>query len=441
MTAISRRMILRGSVLAGGAALSSLSAACGAGAQPGAGGAAGSTPVTLTFGTDWASGPRGEIMKQALSTFAAKYPAITLERHDIGDDYYTKITGDFAAGTQDDVTLFDGPVFDHFRKQNAFVELTPLLKANKVDTNAYTKIDPVFAPEGKRYGMPFQLTFGIWLINKTLFARAGQRLPTETWTWNEWSDAARALSNAEAGQYGLGPTLNQNLQVSVLPLILSNGGHHISQDMKQTQLSSPASAEAIRWVADRIVKDRSWVPLGDRSATFQNGNVAMAYANTGAIGSQTSGMVQQVGTKFEWDIMPQPRAPRTGKSVTNFNEQPYVITAKKGAPAARVDAAFLVLLHLAGKEVQTLIARHRGSTPVLKELLTGAPYTDAPPATMAQVARNAETATDARFFAGYLEWRDAYGKELNEVWGNKIAADAGIQKANEAGNAVLARLR
>src|SRR5688500_12688174 len=100
-----------------------LLAACASGggqapAQPSAG------PITLTFGTDWSSGARGEIMKQALQFWAQKYPQITLDRHDIGDDYFTRMATDFAAGTQDDVTLFDGVQFDHFRKLNKFVEIT-----------------------------------------------------------------------------------------------------------------------------------------------------------------------------------------------------------------------------------------------------------------------------------------------------------------------------
>ena len=45
-----------------------------------------------------------------------------------------------------------------------------------------------------------------------------------------------------------------------------------------------------------------------------------------------------------------------------------------------------------------------------------------------------------RFFDGYLEWRDAYAKELIEVWSSKVSADVGAQKANDAGNAVLAGL-
>ncbi len=112
-------------------------------------------PITISFGTDWVAGARGDIMKQALEMFKQKHPTITLERHDIGGDYYTQITSGFASGTQDDVTIFDGPQFDTFRKIGKFVDLTPLLKAAKVDMNNYTKLDPVYAPEGKRYGMPF----------------------------------------------------------------------------------------------------------------------------------------------------------------------------------------------------------------------------------------------------------------------------------------------
>ena len=436
---LTRRAVHRLGALALAGAATPL-AACASGAAQIAPKAV-NVPVTISFGTDWSSGPRGDIMKQALASFAQQRPTITVDRHDIGNDYYTKLAADFAAGTQDDVILFDGPVFDQFRKQNAFVDLTPLLKAAKVDVNSYTRADPVFAPEGKRYALPFQLTYGIWLVNKTLFGQAGLKLPAESWTWNDWADAAKALTNPDKGQYGLGPTLNNNLQVSVLPLILSNGGHHISADFKQTMLAAPEATEAIRWVADRIVRERSWVPYGDKTGTFANGNVAMAFANTGAIGSSASGMVQSLRDKFDWDLMPQPKAPRAGKSLTNFNEQPHVLTAKQGGPAGRVDAGFALLLHMAGKDVQTLIARLRGSTPVLRELVNGSPYTDAPPATMSLVGRSIDSAVETRFFAGYLEWRDEYAKPLADIWSGKVSVETGVQQAVQAGNAVLAKYR
>jgi multiple sugar transport system substrate-binding protein len=416
-----------------------LAAACAPGggeSQP----PASRAPITLTFGTDWSSGARGEIMKQALQAWATKYPQITLDRHDIGDDYFTRMSADFAAGTQDDVTLFDGVQFDHFRKLGKFVEITSLIKANKVDTNLYTRADPVFAPEGKRYSMPFQLTIGAWYVNKTLFKQAGVALPAESWTWNEWADAARKLTKSESNQWGLGPSLGTNIQVSLLPMMISNGGHHLSGDHGRTNFMDPATLETIRWATERVMRDRSWVPPGVAGVSFQNGNVAMAYGNTGSIGNAAGGFVQSVGDRFEWDVMPQPRAPRTGKSITTFNEQPYVITAKERSSAARVEAGFQVLLHLAGKDVQQLVARHRGSTPVLREVVRTSPYIDGPPASMGLVVKSLDSLGDMRFFAGYLEWRDAYAKELNEIWAGRVSADAGAQKATDAGDAVLATL-
>ncbi|HVG97697.1 MAG TPA: extracellular solute-binding protein, partial [Chloroflexota bacterium] len=397
-------------------------------------------PVTLSFGTDWSSGVRGDIMKQALALFAQQHPTVTLDRHDIGDDYFTRVAGDFAAGTQDDVTLFDGPQFDHFRKLGKFVDLTPLLKARRVDPAAtHTRADPVYTPDGKRYAMPFQLTVGAWFVNKTLFRQEGLAPPTDAWTWNEWADAARRLTKADKNQWGLGPALNTNLQVSVLPLLISNGAHHVSEDGRQTTLTAPAALETIRWVADRVTRDQSWAAPGVAGVGFPSGNVAMAWGNTGSIGNSANGWVQSISDKFEWDVMPQPKAPKTGRSVTTFNEQPYVITTKDRGAAGRVEAGLSVLLHLAGKDVQSLIAAQRGSTPVLRELARTSPYLDAPPASMGVINRSLDTLAEIRFFAGYLEWRDAYAGALQEIWTGKIAPDAGAQKAVDAGNAALAR--
>ncbi len=414
-------------------------AACGLpGGQPAAKEAG---PQTISFATDWSSGTRAEIMKQSLAVFAEKHPLIKVERTDIGDNYYDAITGRFAAGTQEDLIIFDGPQFGAFRELGAFEDLTPMFKAAKIDPQKmYTVIDPVYSVNGKIYATPFQLTLGDWYVNKTLFAQEGVAPPTEAWTWNEWADAARKLTKPDKNQFGLGPVLNTNLQVSMLPLLLSNGGHHISADFKQTQLLVPPSLDVIRWVADRHQRDRSWVGHDAKNVSFGNGNVAMAWGNTGGIGSSAGGNVQGLAGKFDWDLMPMPKAPGTGKSVTTFNIQPYTLSAKKGSSAGRVDAAFTFMLHLAGRDTQVLVAKIRGATPVLKELVGTTPYTDTPPASMNLVVKSAETAQHMRFFSGYLEWRDAYAGQLMDIWANKISADAGAQKANDAGNAVLARL-
>lgn len=96
-------------------------------------------------------------------------------------------------------------------------------------------------------------------------------MPTEQWTWNEWADAARRLTKSDKNQYGIGPALAPNLQVSLLPMMGSNGGHHISADFKQTQMLAPVTLETIRWVSDRIQRDRAWVAPGVSGVSFAKG--------------------------------------------------------------------------------------------------------------------------------------------------------------------------
>jgi hypothetical protein len=218
-------------------------------------------------------------------------------------------------------------------------------------------------------------------------------------------------------------------------MIFSNGGHHIGADFKQTQMLNPATLETLRWAADRVTRDRTWVAPGISGVSFANGNVAMGWGNTGAIGSD----LLAIGGKFEWEIMPQPKAPKTDRRVATFNQSPNVLTNKPGGGSARIDAAFTLMTFMSGKEVQLLIAKDRGSTPALRELVTVAPYTDAPPGNMAAIGKQLDSVADLRFFPLYADWQNAYGGQLVEIWKGTVSVDAGAQKANDAGNAVLAR--
>jgi ABC-type glycerol-3-phosphate transport system substrate-binding protein len=134
-----------------------------------------------------------------------------------------------------------------------------------------------------------------------------------------------------------------------------------------------------------------------------------------------------------------PKSPRTGKRLTTLNQQPNGMPVKQGGAANRVDAAFTLLQFMSGKDVQLLIARDRGSAPAIRELVTTAPYTDAPPASMSVYGKSLESAGDLRVFAQYDEWRLAYGNALLDVWTGKVSPESGILVANNAADAVLAK--
>lgn len=396
---------------------------------------ASATPVTIGFTTDWDSGARIETMKQALAMFAQRYPKITVNKTDLaGGKAQTYFATTLAAGTQDDVILLGAPEVPHYRDQGVFVDLAPYLKTAKIDTKIYTYLDPAHSVGSKRYFIPFQQGGSVWTVNKTMFQKENVPLPNENWTWNDWADAARKLTKPEKDQYGLGKALDTDLKAKFLPLIVSNGGHHISADFKKTQMLEAGTLDAIRWAADRMQRDRSWITPDVKNLDFNNGNVAMY------MGSGVGDIHERVAGKFEWDIMPQPKSPRTGKSLRTFNNQPHGVTNKPTGGAARVEAAVTFALFMSGKDVQILVGKDKGSMPALRELVTSPPFSNPPPASMSLMAKGLDEPVDLRLFDGYADWEKAYTTALLDVWNGKVSADAGAKLANDAGDAVLAQL-
>ncbi|MBI3972311.1 MAG: extracellular solute-binding protein [Chloroflexi bacterium] len=404
-------------------------------------------PITVSYGTDWtvAGGnqPRAEIMDKALTLFAQKYPNITLNTTDLaGGNYRDKLAAMFAAGTQDDVISPDVLSQAHYRDVGALVDLAPYVKTAKIDLKTFTYVDPVWSVGTKLYYLPFQVGGNTWYFNKTLFQRMGVPLPAESWTWTDWADSAKKLSKPSAdedgqAQYGLLINL-ANPQGTILPFLVANGGHHISADFKQTLLNTLESLEALRWVADRLLRDRSLAPppaSGGKRVNFDDGAVGMEVGGSKNIGARLT----TLAGKFEWDLMHMPKSPRTGKRAAIFNQGPNGITVRPTGSTARVEAAFTVVQFLAGKDVQLLIARDRANTPALRELVTTSPFADPPPANMNVFAKMLDSVLDFRYFSLYGEFTAAYTAALNDIWNGKVSVETGAQQATAAGNAVLAK--
>jgi len=398
---------------------------------------ASSAPATISFMTDWDTGAKSDIMKQALALFAQRNPKITISKTDVaGGNVREKFAAALAAGTQDDVALFNAPEFPYYRDIGVLVDIAPYLKAAKIDPKIYTYLDPSHSVGAKRFCLPFQQGGATWIFNKTLFQKENVPLPHENWTWNDMADAARRLTKIDDNQYGIGPAMQAELRPNLLPFIGSNGGHHITADLTKTQLLLPETLEVIRWAADRIQRDKSWAAPDAAKLDFVNGNIGMFWGNTGIIGNS----LQKVAGKFEWEVMPFPKAPRTGKTVRTYNQQPHGITAKSGGSAGRVDAAFTFIAFMAGRDVQLMVSKDRSSTPVLRELVGTSPFVDPPPANMSLIAKGLDSIMDIRIFNGYADWSQTYATALMDIWTSKVSADAGAKLANDAGDAVLVRL-
>ena len=133
---------------------------------------------------------------------------------------------------------------------------------------------------------------------------------------------------------------------------------------------------------------------------FATGKLGMQSANSGALGRF---FIPLIGNRFEWDVMPVPKAPRTKRSGGFWNDQPHVVTSNAQKRGVLNEAASLVTF-LAGDDVQRLVARDRGSTPTTKAIQESEDYLKPPPASMRTIIDELGRQKSPQFFTRYLEW-------------------------------------
>jgi multiple sugar transport system substrate-binding protein len=425
---------------AAGAAL----AACTPVAAPsasssGAANAPAGAPTEVRFATDWVEGARGDTINAAMKRFPELHPEIKVTLEPIGGDYFDRLQIQFSGGTVADVILFEGVLALEYIKEGLIADLAPTLEAKSIDMKKWRPGPvPIFLQEGKVFAIPFQLTPAIWVYNKTLFQQKGVAEPDDTWDWADALDAAIKLTDAPK-TYGFWSRVDMNHGFGSMGLTNSKS-HWVNDDLTHTMFDDPGFAAAIKWIIG-TVQDSKVSPLpadveglltSGVTDLFANGNLGMNPVNAGTVGS----LFKSVGDRFEWDIMPTPKGPLTGRGGGLWNDQPHVVTSGASDRGVLDQAAELVFF-LAGDEVQENIAKVRGSTPTVQAIQESDTYLSAPPAHMQTVLDELKQEVGPKYFPKFLEWFNAVNKEFELGLIGEHDADATIEAMCTEGDKIL----
>jgi len=202
----------------------------------------------------------------------------------------------------------------------------------------------------------------------------------------------------------------------------------------------PGFAAAIKWIIG-TVQDSKVSPLpadveglltAGVTNLFASGKLGMDPVNAGSIGS----FFGSVGDRFEWDVMPTPKGPLTGRGGGLWNDQPHVVTSGASDRGVLDQAAELVFF-LAGDEVQENIAKVRGSTPTVAAIQESDAYLSAPPAHMPIVIDELKNEVGPKYFPKFLEWFNAVNKEFELGLIGERDADATIEAMCAEGDKIL----
>jgi multiple sugar transport system substrate-binding protein len=319
-TAATRRLFLVGGTLT---PLGALAAACGAG-----GGSTGGEPPsqaalkgTVRF-SHLGQSPHPDVFAKLAARFQQENPgvAVTAEPTWSWDNakYIAEAVGGDAADLVWTSENFVTPLFAKgiVREVDGYMSRDKSFKLS----DYYDTVINAYKFRGKQAGMP--INFGAYVMhyNKTLFERAGRKPPDDSWTWDTFLDAAKALTrpatDGSLGQFGFETRLHENVYSS---WIWNAGGDLFNAEGNKPLFDKPESIEGMQYLIDLLHRHRVGIaPEVIMRQTGSNPYGTNIFGLTGKIGMvfnaiyylpvyrQAEGLQQ-----LEWDIAPIPKGPKT----------------------------------------------------------------------------------------------------------------------------------
>ena len=259
------------------------------------------TEVTLTYGV-WS---QEETMQALIDAFEASNPGIKVELQvNPWMEFWTKLQVGAQGGTAPDAFWMLGDRFQVYASNDQLLPLGDAIKDAGVDLGVYpAALVDLFTLDGNLYGLPKDFdTIGLW-YNKELFDKAGVAYPTDQWTWTEVSSAAKQLTNADAGVYGIAAPLNR--QEGFYNTVAQAGGHIIKDG--KSGYDDPKTQQGIAfWTelqAAGVSPTLEQFADTEAVAQFENGAVAMYYG--GSFYAQRFYDNAELRAKVDVTVLPQ----------------------------------------------------------------------------------------------------------------------------------------
>ncbi|WP_431280266.1 ABC transporter substrate-binding protein [Leifsonia poae] len=296
-------------------------------------------------------------MDALIKDFNKEYPKIKVtEQITPYQNFFTKLQTQGSSKTLPDVFWMNGPNFQLYASNGM---LEPVSSA--VDPANYpASLNELYSYDGKQYGAPKDFdTIGVY-YNKALFDKAGVAYPTDGWTWDEFHQKAKAISDRLKGDgvFGVASGLAGGQEV-YYNTVLQAGGSIISKDGKKSGFDDPKSIAGLQFVRDLVADGSSPTPsqLSDtpQDQWFINSKSAMFWS-----GTWSNAELLKSPIKDSIALAPLPKGERNATVIHGLAN--VVAKDSKNKPAA---VAFQN--YLAGKKAAQIQAKLGAANPAFND--------------------------------------------------------------------------
>jgi multiple sugar transport system substrate-binding protein len=313
-------------------------------------------PVTLTL-SGWSIDTTPEFQTLA-DAFTEDHPNVKIELKEYdAAEYNTLVTADLAAGSGPDIiTQKEVKYVTTFQEGGQLLDVSDVALPDGISGADSYEVD------GAAYAVPYRQDSWVLFYNKALFEAAGVAEPDGSWTWEDYADAAEALTtDASKGAYlhrwqsTVQGFANAQTDTSVLDGDFSNMKDYYDNTL------------ALQDAGDQVDFNTSTANQLTYQGEFGTQKAAMMLMGTWYTATLIAQQASGEANDFEWGIAPAPQldAKTTGTDNTpvTFGD-PTGFGINANIDSAKADAAKQFLEFAASEEGAQALAEI-GITPAL----------------------------------------------------------------------------
>lgn len=274
-------------------------------------------PATVDF-LAWGDNADLPAWEKLSKLYMERNPHITVNVTTVADpnaNFYPKLQTAIAGGAAPGISSFQGwewqtyadkdllaPVDDLVKRDN-FGDLYPQDVKSVVDTTSR---------KGKTYLLPLQLATMVMFYIKKPFDDAGLPYPTDDWTFDEFVETAKQLTNTSGENKMFGLQANGNWFRDI-GWIRGTGKQEFDSiiDPKKATFNQPEIVDIIQKVAADVAYDWKVAPtpadLSGGANSFETGNCAMKYEGPWWFPRMNSPALRAESKQREFDVVLMPK--------------------------------------------------------------------------------------------------------------------------------------
>ncbi len=305
------------------------------------------TTIEYTF---WGNQSEIDTIMGTIDAFNATHTDIQVKG--IGMDssvYLQKLSAYASSNTLPDIVQVAVDYGDEYTKKGMFAPLDEMIEGAGLKELVSDNLWEGLSYEGQIYAVPLQASAQLMVGNKELFEAAGVEFPTDSWTEEEFREAAIKMTDPEKKQYGV---MFADSVVDWARALYGNGENQIYD--WDTKTMNATGNEAVKhvwdlWINDLMLTEKAAptvLSTKDIGGGFETGKYGMALIGFWDI-AEIHKVVQD---SFEWDLIPLPENSEYGQWRTRIFANALSVSANSD----KKEAAFeYIKWTLENRDIQT----------------------------------------------------------------------------------------